>query len=350
MQTLRSKAFIILLAAVLLAVGCAACSAPEVVVATPEITPTPTPTPSPTPTPVPTPTPEPTPTPDPFDKYFTHDGSTVVQQNEEKTYWLYRDGELSVEINKYRDDGLDITYLVAEIYTRNYSLLKTGFAGGPGTQALKPVTRPDEIAQKYNAVFAMNADFFTEQSKGIVLREGTVLRDDPELKANTVYPGAYTLALMPDGELKIYSRDEITAQQLLDAGVTDTIAFGPPLVVDGQLFPELDKASNIGGNNPRSGIGMVEPGHYIGIVVDGRKPGYSRGLKLHEFAQLFIDNGCTMAYNFDGGQSSAMVFMGEAINTHPKTEKWKNGQRRVSDIFYIGTYAIVPEATAPAEE
>jgi hypothetical protein len=36
---------------------------------------------------------------------------------------------------------------------------------------------------------------------------------------------------------------------------------------------------------------MIEPLHYIFIVVDGRRAGGSLGLEMRDFAQLFIDYG-----------------------------------------------------------
>lgn len=39
-------------------------------------------------------------------------------------------------------------------------------------------------------------------------------------------------------------------------------------------------------------------------------------IDLITFAQLFLDRGCALAYNLDGGSSAAMVFMGEILNEH----------------------------------
>ncbi|MNW12867.1 hypothetical protein D3C71_2106620 [compost metagenome] len=76
---------------------------------------------------------------------------------------------------------------------------------------------------------------------------------------------------------------------------------------------------------------MLAPNHYVFIVVDGRKEGYSRGMTLTEFAQTFADLGCTEAYNLDGGGSSTMYFMGRVVNN----PLGKNRERGVSDILYV---------------
>ena len=53
-------------------------------------------------------------------------------------------------------------------------------------------------------------------------------------------------------------------------------------------------------NNPRTAIGMISPLHYVIIVSDGRTS-KSEGLSLYQLAGLFKEEGCTVAYNLDGG-------------------------------------------------
>ena len=75
---------------------------------------------------------------------------------------------------------------------------------------------------------------------------------------------------------------------------------------------------------------MVEPGHFVVIVADGRQSDYSMGLLLEEFAELFEEEHCVEAYNLDGGVSAAMVFMGEQVNTHLDVKN-KSQQRNLPD-------------------
>ena len=37
---------------------------------------------------------------------------------------------------------------------------------------------------------------------------------------------------------------------------------------------------------------------------------------MKDFAELMLEYGCTQAYNLDGGDSTAMVFLGENLNQH----------------------------------
>ncbi|ETI90072.1 phosphodiester glycosidase family protein [Clostridium butyricum] len=76
---------------------------------------------------------------------------------------------------------------------------------------------------------------------------------------------------------------------------------------------------------------MISPNNFVFVVVDGRDNGYSRGMTLNEFSQLFEDLGCTYAYNLDGGGSSTMYFNGRVVNN----PGGKDSERKVSDIIYI---------------
>lgn len=78
---------------------------------------------------------------------------------------------------------------------------------------------------------------------------------------------------------------------------------------------------------------MISPLHYVIIVSDGRT-NESQGLSLYQLANLFVEEGCTVAYNLDGGGSSTLWFNGEVIN-HP-TDGNQDGEREVSDIVYVG--------------
>jgi hypothetical protein len=74
------------------------------------------------------------------------------------------------------------------------------------------------------------------------------------------------------------------------------------LVWNGRLLPIQDQATH-----PRTLAGIGADGRLILVVADGRRPGYSVGLRLADAAKLMLDLGCDSALNLDGGGSSAMV-------------------------------------------
>jgi exopolysaccharide biosynthesis protein len=142
--------------------------------------------------------------------------------------------------------------------------------------------------------------------------------------------------------MKVYDETVTTAEDLLDDGVWNTLSFGPALLNNGEIISGIDSVeidTNFGnhsvqGSQPRTGVGIISANHYVFIVADGRNAGYSNGVTMSEFAQIFKDLGCMTAYNLDGGGSSEMVFMGNIVNTPCN----KNGSERgTSDILYIAS-------------
>ncbi|MNP13745.1 hypothetical protein D3C76_1060380 [compost metagenome] len=164
----------------------------------------------------------------------------------------------------------------------------------------------------------------------MIIRNGTLYRDSPVRTA---------LALFNDGTMESFDEMETSSSSLLEAGVTNTLSFGPVLIKDGEVIDNFDNLkvdTNFGNrsiqrSNPRTGIGMIAPNHYVIIVVDGRMEGYSKGMTLSEFANVFAELGCTEAYNLDGGGSSTMYFMGRVVNN----PLGKGNERGVSDILYV---------------
>ena len=71
-------------------------------------------------------------------------------------------------------------------------------------------------------------------------------------------------------------------------------------------------------------------------------------MTLTEFAELFAENGCELAYNLVGGWSASMVFMGDQLNGHVVQElgetDYGTGQRPIADALLFGYSDLVPDA------
>ena len=153
------------------------------------------------------------------------------------------------------------------------------------------------------------------------------------------------LAIYVDGAMEVYDETATTADDLLAAGVWNTMSFGPALVDDGGIvdgIEDVEVDTNFGnhsiqGEQPRTGLGMIDENHFVFVVVDGRSPGYSDGVTMTEFAEIFVDLGATEAYNLDGGGSATMYFNGELVN-NPLGE---GDERGTSDILYIAVESEV---------
>lgn len=286
------------------------------------------PAPSPTTAPTPSPKPTPSPTPDPDAQYYSDKETVVVSP--QKDHWVYKSPTLSVEVKKITQTKPNLLYYVAEIRTKDPDMIRYFSAG-------KSRLYPDQIATKNKAVIAVTGDFLnnpyvddtTKKAKGIIIRDGKIMSEKT---------GSDTLAILPGGVFKIFNPKETTGKGLLAMGVKNAFSFGPGLVRDGVEMPNLQKHP-LKNRNPRTGVGMVAPGHYVFIVMTGREK-YSVGVTLSDFAKLFLQYGCTQAYNFDGGQSASMCFMGEQMNPmHVQADGFQ--QRRMPELFGIGTSDLV---------
>jgi exopolysaccharide biosynthesis protein len=257
------------------------------------------------------------------------DSNTATDQAQQDD-WNYSSADTQIHIKKVESgSGSDkITYFVADVQLADASILQSAFAKNAFGRNITEDT--SAIAAKNDAIFAINGDYYGFRNDGVIIRGGTLYRDEPARDA---------LALFANGTIKSYNEEKLPSSDLLAEGVTDTYSFGPILVKGGVVAGDFDKVvidTNFGnrsiqGSNPRTGIGMIAPNHYVFIVVDGRKDNYSKGMTLSEFANVFAEHGASVAYNLDGGGSSTMYFMGRVVNN----PLGKQQERGVSDIIYI---------------
>ena len=244
-----------------------------------------------------------------------------------KTDTTYKDDNMDIKITTGKTS--DTTYYVADIKLSSADYLKTALA--QNTYGTNITDTTSSIAQKNNAIFAINGDYYGANQSGYVIKNGQVYRDT---NRNSDYED---LAVYSDGSFKTFKESDTTAQKLVDSGVVNTFAFGPTLVENGKIS-ENEEVGQAMADNPRTAIGVIEESdgsvHYIVIVSDGRTS-ESSGLTLYEMAELMKSYGVTTAYNLDGGGSSTMYFNGQVINK-PTTNGNKISERAVSDIVYIG--------------
>lgn len=226
---------------------------------------------------------------------------------------------------KYIDNTM---VYIADIQLSDVSDLQSGLADGSFGRNVSETT--SEIASDVGAILAINGDYYGFRDTGYVMRNGYLYRsksagDDQE-----------DLVVYEDGTMEMIQEGDVTAEELEAAGAVQIYSFGPALIDDGEITvradDEVDQSMT---SNPRTAIGMIEAGHYVMVVSDGRTS-ESEGLTLQQLAEVMSDLGCTVAYNLDGGGSSTMVFNGEVVN-QPTTNGKTIQERKVSDIVYIGS-------------
>lgn len=241
----------------------------------------------------------------------------------------YTLGDTSIRISSVSTGSGDdtVTYHVAEVNLAAATVLRSAFANNQFGQNI--IERTSEIATDNGAVFAINGDYYGFRDTGIVIRNGVVYRDKPAREG---------LAFYTDGTVEVYDETGTSAEQLLAAGVWNTLSFGPALLIGGEIPDGIDEVEidtnfgnhSIQGRQPRTAVGAIDTNQLVFVVVDGRETGYSRGVTMTELATIMQGLGSKTAYNLDGGGSSTMFFNGQVLN-----QPSNGGERGTSDILYV---------------
>lgn len=276
-------------------------------------------------------------------KGFLDEGE-YLYSSEDEGLWIYVSQTSKVIIQRKYDATQPLTWFEADLYgDLNAGEMLRTVQNDPEKMG-KVRVDATETAKKHNVVFAMNTDYYTyrvavnnNRHTGIVIRDGRILYDDPYTEkqvTNSMFPNLDMLAFMPDGSLKVYHSWEKTAQEFIDEGVQTVYSFGPYLLLDGKVSERA--YANNENKNPRCAIGMVEPGHYVAIMCEGRLK-RSAGVTISYLAKMMRAKGCQVAFNMDGGQTAVMVFMGKQLNQIGAYDGGKTNSRPTSEVLGFGT-------------
>lgn len=262
----------------------------------------------------------------------------------------YEDESISVKI--YNGRYADTDYYYAHIKISHPSQLRTAPAA-VGIEK-KPTFRSSatrygiEVARDTNAVFAINGDYYTQSECNVVLRMGTQVRNswDDGIRDLLLidYNGDFSYLTTPTrGEYAEYykaHKDELY----------QVMCFGPVLVENGvSVIPEDYDNGYIGATKytQRSAIAQLGPLEYMVVACYSDQMKDNKGLTVYEFANLceelgksLSENGCQLAFNLDGGNSTTMVFkrMDEKSGKMAYVKvNCPEIKRTLSDIIYFAT-------------
>ncbi len=286
----------------------------------------------PTPKPSPVPTPKPTPIapvsepelPQRDKEGFLTQAEPFVFADREDGHWIYLSDDVQIEIKRYEDTTIPLIWLEAYIKLSEDARLAPMLSAGktPG----RAFVLPTKLAEQNKAILAFNDDFYGYRWKyniiqGVIIRDGVVYNENTRKAASKNWPPLDVIALFEDGSMKTFTSDEHTAEEYLAMGVTDTYAFGPIFVQDGQLHEDIANWS-ADDRDPRMAIGYIAPREYCVLNVLGRRSD-SKGATIRQTAELIQKMGAVEALNLDGGNTTCMIFMNEIIN-RPLTVKTKD--------------------------
>lgn len=269
-------------------------------------------------------------------------GDEWVYADEPLGLWLYYGRDLQVEIQRYSDPNKPLVWYESLLTLRGEERLRSVASNpaNPGTR----FNYSEPIARKNRLVFAVSDDYFGDRrynrkTQGIILRDGKIISEKTYKSGAGSFPNLDTMALYPDGRITVHTCKEYTAQEYLQMGATDVFAFGPIMIRDGQINGQLETKNK--DLEPRHAFGMISPGRFVSILVEGRHS-KSKGTGLTWLAERMLALGVREALNLDGGQTVALVFMGEKLNTTGKYGKHSN-QRSLSGMIAAGVSDKVPQ-------
>jgi exopolysaccharide biosynthesis protein len=248
--------------------------------------------------------------------------------------WIYKSDTLQIDIRRIADIDQGIiwfeTYIHCSKAEKLYSIL---------TKNAHTEQSPVIIANQTNAVLAFSDDFFGDRrqkkaKQGIIIRNGNIISEDTYPNSSYHFPNLEIMALYKDCRLKTYQSNAYSASEYINMGVTDTYAFGPILVNDGKIDERLKNDDYMPYLDPRCALGMIQPDYFILLTVEGRTS-TSKGVRLAWLAHKMIELDAVEAINLDGGNTTALVFMGDLIN-HSENISEKN-IRHLTSMIGIGT-------------
>lgn len=238
----------------------------------------------------------------------------------------YKDENIEIVITQTREYETEI--YVAEVKISKITYFRTAFAKDEFGYNIREYTT--KIAERKNAIFAVNGDYYGFRKKGYVIRNGVLYDPTREPRSDK----SDILVVNKDGSFTVMKEAATTPKELYDNSAWQVFCFGPGLISNNEIV--VNENDEVGGHmesNPRTAIACIAPGHYLFVVSDGRTE-ESAGLSLYQLATFLSKYNVSDAYNLDGGGSSVMVFNNKIINK-PTTDGTIR-ERSISDIVYIG--------------
>ena len=321
-------------------------------------------TPTPTPSPTPTPTPEPVyvqiipensltgmePDPEGYHESMEAEELTAFLQREE-VQKLVGDRKLvwNADIERFPDtpvrwyfDETILCIVWQEVEAQTVGTFSETIIAD-GSQLRRKISADElwsfafettsQFAADTRAVLAFGGDFYYHgRACGIGIYQREFYRFDP-VTCDTCY-------ITADGDMLFSYRrqfaEQAEAEQFAEENqVLFSLGFGPVLIDDYvDVTPEDYPWGEVKDTYARSALGLMEEHHYLTMNLNCGDAGteYYNLATLRQAADAMVARGCRKAYALDGGQTSILVFNGEAYNR----VDW-DSERSMSDILYFAS-------------
>ena len=270
------------------------------------------------------------------------DSGEFIYSDDATGIYIYISQTAKIIVNRRFDGALPLTWFETEIWCDTEA--------GEYVQNIErdPEKRhrergdAAETARMHHVVFAVNGDYYTYRMGssnghpvGIEIRNGEIYFDKQYSKKTDFFPNLDTLAFYRDGRVDVHYSYELKPQEYLDNGAYNVFSFGPYLIRDGQLSEWVMDTKKSTAKNPRHVFGMIEPGHYMDIMCEGRL-NRSEGVTMYQMALIAQAAGMTECCNLDGGQTAVVVFMGKQLNRIAEYDNNKTSPRPTCEILGVG--------------
>ena len=209
-------------------------------------------------------------------------------------------------------------------------------------------TRGRFVANAANAVISINGDYFTKDQCKVVLRMGTQYRNMADgLRDLLIIDKNGNLSYMNAPQKADYA----AYYEANKDNLYQVFCFGPALVENGVSIIPMDFENDyIGAQRAAQRTALCQLGEleYMLVTSYGNQSKGNKGMTIPEFAQvcemagrkLNPENGCLLAFNLDGGNSSTMNFkrLDEASGKLKYVKvNCPEIERFLSDIIYFAT-------------
>lgn len=170
--------------------------------------------------------------------------------------------------------------------------------------------QPDEYTRQTTSQFvdafdlslAINGDFYTTDTGDTANVHGLGVSD-----GDIVSPPARR-GVCRNSLVILYNNEvQVIGSPTIPVGARNVVSGNQLLLDDGRVVAPDDKYTRT--LNPHTAAGVdADTGHLFLLVVDGRQPDYSEGMRTDAIAELLLAFGVEDALNLDGGGSCTLVF------------------------------------------
>lgn len=213
--------------------------------------------------------------------------------------------------------------------------LKHGFPNDVMNSGEGEIAR--SFSKRHGASLVINASVWntsTNMIKGVQIQDGVILQD---VDGGT----GYTLGIMADNTLKMYS-PFTTAQSILNDGCVNALTAFFPMIENGAAVdPAIYQvATNPSEAHPRNVIAQMPNKDLIILTCEGRNS-LNTGMTYNDMIRILLEKGVQTAYCLDGGGSTQTIVRGLMINK-PVDGNGKT-ERKVADFLYVQRPSVNPQ-------